>query len=88
MFFFTFPPFLYDSDNGMIEIKTIREFFIKVRQILKNDLNEKYHICFEAWNNDLITILIWFVTTRPLFRKTLLSDREYIIFTTLKYSAK
>ena len=51
-------------------------------------LNEKYHICFEAWNNDLITILIWFVTTRPLFRKTLLSDREYIIFTTLKYSAK
>lgn len=86
--FFTFPPFLYDSDNGMIEIKTIREFFIKVRQILKNDLNEKYHICFEAWNNDLITILIWFVTTRPLFRKTLLSDREYIIFTTLKYSAK
>lgn len=29
MSFFTFPPFLYDSDNGMIEIKNNKGVFYK-----------------------------------------------------------
>ena len=27
--FFSFPPFLFDADNGMIEIKDIKELFSK-----------------------------------------------------------